>query len=164
MADTLGNLEKAFHEEASASVRENIYAQKAEKEGYPGMAKLFRAAAESEAIHARNNLRLLHSIQDTEKNLYESFAREKELAHVAYGEYIAQAESEGYEKAARELEWSRDVEKSHSRLYEEALEHMLEGKDPTYYVCGPCGYISDGKIPKKCPICGAPFSAFYEIE
>lgn len=162
MASTQENLSKAFKEESAAAVRVKIYADKAEEEGYPDMAKLFRAVAQSEAIHARNNLRLLNSIKDTEENLYDSFAREKEVAHVSYSDYIAQAEQEGIENAARELEWSRDVEKIHAILYEEALEHMLADTDPTYYICEPCGYISDGIIPDRCPVCGAPAKLFFK--
>ncbi|MBN2168950.1 MAG: rubrerythrin family protein [Actinobacteria bacterium] len=162
MPNTEDNLSKAFEEESAAAVRVKIYAYKAEKEGYPDMAKLFQAVAQSEGIHARNNLKLLNSIQDTETNLYESFAREKELAHVSYGDYIAQAEREGLDDAVKELEWSRDVEKIHAKLYEEALEHMLADTDPTYYICEPCGYISDGNIPEKCPVCGAPAKFFFK--
>ncbi|MBN1288601.1 MAG: rubrerythrin family protein [Actinobacteria bacterium] len=162
MPNTEENLFKAFEEESAAAVRVKIYADEAEKEGYPDMARLFRAVARSEAIHARNNLKLLNSIQDTETNLYESFAKEKELAHVSYGDYIVQAGREGLDAAVKELEWSRDVEKIHAKLYEEALEHMLENKGSAYYVCEPCGYISDGKIPEKCPVCGAPAKLFFE--
>lgn len=164
MTETEQNLSRAYEEESMASVRVKIYSEKAEEEGYAGMAILFRAVAESEAIHARNNLRLLHSIQDTETNLYESFAKEKELAHVSYGDYIVKAEQEGLEDAAKELEWSRDVEKIHAKLYEEALEHMLEEQDPVYYICEPCGYIVDGALPDKCPICNAPSRLFFKSE
>ena len=159
---TNGNLQRAFEGESKAAVRLRIYAEKADQEGYVGVARLFRAVAESESIHARNNLRLLKEIKDTEANLSESLAREQKVAGVAYSSFIAEAEGEGDEKAARLFTWARDVEDVHAKLYEKALEHLLAEEEPTYYICGLCGYISDGKIPENCPVCGSPASVFYE--
>ncbi|MBU4490652.1 MAG: rubrerythrin family protein [Actinobacteria bacterium] len=164
MADneTRKNLHTAYQGESKASVRLKVYAEKADKEEYPGVARLFRAIAESEAIHARNNLRLVGEIKDTETNLSESFANETKIAQVSYGSFIAQAESEGNENAARMFTWARDVEEVHSKLYEKALEHMLAEEEPTYYVCDVCGYVADGSIPDACPACGSPAEVFFE--
>lgn len=160
---TSKNLHRAFEGEAKASVRLNIYAQKADEEGYESVAKLFRAISESESIHARNNLRLLSDIKDTETNLSDSFASEVKVAEVGYSEFIAQAESEENRPVATMFTWARDVEEVHARLYEKALEHLLEDEDPTYYICSVCGYVADGSIPDKCPVCQNPPSVFYEI-
>lgn len=158
------NLHKAYEGESKASVRLKVYAEKAEKEDYPGVARLFGAIADSEAIHARNNLRLLDEVKDTETNLSNSFARETKVAQVSYGEFISGAEEEGNEKAARMFAWARDVEEVHAKLYEKALEHLLTEEEPRYYVCEVCGYVSDGRIPDKCPVCGSPGSVFFEAK
>jgi len=160
---TQDNLQQAFEGEAKASVRLKIFAKKADEEGYEGVGKLFRAIAESESIHARNNLRLLKEVKDTETNLSDSFATETKIAQVAYSNFIAQAEDEENKPAATMFTWARDVEEVHAKLYEKALEHMLAEDEPTYYVCDVCGYVSDGGIPDKCPVCANPASVFFEI-
>ncbi|MBU1670738.1 MAG: rubrerythrin family protein [Actinobacteria bacterium] len=160
--ETRKNLHTAYEGEAKASVRLKVYAEKADKEEYPGVAGLFRAVAESEAIHARNNLRLLKEIQDTETNLSDSLAREQKIAGVAYSEFVAKAEAEGDENSARMFTWARDVEDVHVKLYEKALEHLLAEEETTYYICDVCGYVADGSIPEKCPVCGSDAKVFYE--
>ena len=166
MADdtTKSNLHKAYEGESKASTRLKVFAEKAQEEGYPGVAKLFRAISESETIHARNNLRLMDFIKDTETNLSESFARETKVAEVAYGDFIARAEGEGNSNAANMFTWARDVEEVHAKLYEKALEHLLAEEEPTYYICEVCGYVTDGSIPDKCPVCGSPRDVFFEAE
>jgi rubrerythrin len=159
---TRDNLYKAYDGEAKASVRLKVYAEKADKEDYASVARLFRAIAESEAIHARNNLRLMDVIKDTETNLSDSFARETKVAGVGYSDFIAKAEGEGNENAARMFTWARDVEEVHARLYEKALEHLLAEEDPTYYICDVCGYVADGAIPDKCPVCGSDAKVFFK--
>lgn len=161
---TMENLHTAYEGEAKASVRLKVYAEKAEQEDYPGVAKLFRAIADSEGIHARNNLRLMDFVKDTETNLSDSFARETKIAQVHYSDFISQAESDGNEKASRMFSWARDVEEVHSKLYEKALEHMLAEEEPKYYVCDVCGYVADGRLPDRCPVCGSPSDVFYESE
>ncbi|MBU4193397.1 MAG: rubrerythrin family protein [Actinobacteria bacterium] len=164
MADneTGKDLHAAYEGESKASVRLKVYAEKADKEDYPGVARLFRAIAESEAIHARNNLRLIGEVKDTETNLSESFAHETKIAQVSYGGFIAQAEREGNDKAARMFTWARDVEEVHANLYEKALEHMLAEEEPTYFICEVCGYVADGSVPDVCPVCGSPAKVFFE--
>jgi len=159
---TQENLYKAYDGESKATVRLKVYAEKAEKEEYSGVAKLFRAISESEAIHARNNLRLMGVVKDTETNLSDSFARETKVAEVGYSDFIAQAEGEGNENATRMFTWARDVEEVHAKLYEGALEHLLAEETPAYYICEVCGYVTDGMIPDKCPVCGSPAKVFFE--
>lgn len=161
---TQDNLYEAYVGEAKASVRLKVFAEVAGKEEYPGVAKLFRAISESESIHARNNLRLMDFIKDTETNLSESFARETKVAEIGYSDFIAKAEGEGNEKAARMFTWSRDVEEVHAKLYEKALEHLLAEEKPTYYICDVCGYVADGGIPDKCPVCGSDAKVFFEAK
>jgi len=159
---TMNNLHTAFEGESKASVRLKVYAEKADKEEYPEVAKLFRAIADSEAIHARNNLRQMDVIKDTETNLSDSFARETKIAQVSYENFIAEAEKEDDSNSALMFTWARDVEETHARLYEKALEHLLAEEKTSYYICDVCGFVSDGKVPDKCPVCGSPAKVFFE--
>ena len=164
MADeTRDNLIKAYDGESKAVTRLKIFADKADEEEYDSVAKLFRAVAESEAIHARNNLRLLKEIKDTETNLEDSLATEQKIAQVAYSGFIAKAEAEENNVAAQMFTWARDVEEQHEKLYAKALEHLLAEEQPTYYVCDVCGYVADGTVPDKCPVCGSPAKVFYQV-
>jgi len=164
LGKTSENLHAAYEGESKAVVRLRVFAEKAEEEGYSEVARLFRAISESEAIHARNNLKLMDVVKDTETNLSESFARETKVAAVGYGSFIPVAESEGNGKAVTMFTWARDVEEVHAGLYEKALEHLLAEEMPTYYICGVCGYVSDGSLPDKCPVCGAPADRFFTQE
>lgn len=161
---TRENLYTAYTGESKAAVRLKVFAKKAEEEEYPGPAKLFRAISESEGVHARNNLRLLDEIDDTETNLYESLAREQKIASVAYIDFLSQAESDGNEKAARMFSWARDVEDTHAKLYDRALQHLLDEEVPGYYICDVCGYVADTNVPDKCPVCGSPSKVFFEVD
>lgn len=163
MADTRENLKMAYDGESKAVARLKIFADKADDEEFASVARLFRAVADSEAIHARNNLRMLKEIKDTETNLSDALASEQKIAQVAYGTFIAQAEDEGDEVAARMFTWARDVEEVHEKLYAKALEHLLSEEEPQYYVCDVCGYVADGTIPDTCPVCGSPAKVFYEV-
>ncbi len=160
---TRKNLYDAYTGESKAVVRLKAFAAKAEEEEYDGVAKLFRAVAESESIHAFNNLRLLREIKDTETNLEEALAKEQKIAEVGYDAFIADAEAEEDKAAATMFAFARDVEERHARLYEGALRHMVADRVPAYYVCGVCGYVADDVIPEKCPICGAPEDKFFEV-
>jgi len=164
MADEMtDDLYKAYEGESKASVRLKVFADKADQEEFASVAKLFRAVAESEAIHARNMLRLLKEVKDTETNLSDSLASEQKIAQVAYSSFIAQAEAEENKPLVTMFTWARDVEDQHAKLYEKALEHLLAEEEPTYYVCDICGYVSDGTVPEKCPVCQNPAKVFYEV-
>ena len=161
---TRKNLYDAYTGESKAVVRLKAFAAKAEEEEYPGVARLFRAVAKSENVHAFNNLRLLREIKDTETNLEEALASEQKIAQVSYDSFIADAEAEGEKAAAMMFAYARDVEERHARLYEGALQHLVAEKIPSYFVCGVCGYVADDVVPEKCPICGAPEEKFFEVE
>jgi rubrerythrin len=160
---TRRNLYDGYTGESKAVVRLKAFAKKAEEEDYAGVARLFRAVAESESVHAYNNLRLMDVIKDTETNLEESLAREEKIAQVGYDGFIADAEAEGERAAAMMFGYARDVEERHAKLYEGALQHLVADEIPAYYICGVCGYVADDVIPEKCPICGAPEDKFYEV-
>jgi rubrerythrin len=164
MSKTEKNLKEAFAGEAKAYIRLIAFAEKAEKEGYKQIAKLFRAVAEAEKIHAKNHLNLLGIINSTEENLKYSFEREKFANEVAYPDFIKQAEEEGNKMAVVSFVRARDVEEGHKKLYKLALQHLMEEKETSYYLCKVCGYISDNILPEECPVCGAKKEMFEKIE
>jgi rubrerythrin len=164
MGNTEKNLFDAYTGESKAVVRLRAYAKKAEEEDYPTVAKLFRAIAESEYIHAFNNLKMLDVIKDTETNLQESLGREEKIAQVSYDKFIAEAEAEEKQAASMIFTFARDVEERHAKLYEKALEHLASEDNPDYFICSVCGYVADSIIPEKCPVCGAPPDKFFEVE
>ena len=160
MDDTNDALRQAYEGEAKAALRLKVYAEKAEEEGYPQIAKLFRVIAQSEEIHGARALKVLKEIKTTEENLAESFESERRVAAVAYGEFVKQAEAEGNRAAVLHFSQSKDVEETHAKLYKEAMNHMLEERETTYYVCQVCGYVADGILPDICPVCGAKREQF----
>jgi rubrerythrin len=159
---TLNNLKAGFVAESQAHLRNLAFAMKAEQEGYPQVAKLFRAIAEAEAVHAFNHLRLLAAVSGTQDNLESGFEREN-LAASTYPQFIREANEEGNTSVATVLTYSRDVEKGHAQLYRKALAHMMAETETEYYVCQVCGYVSDGVLPDECPICGAPKEKFRKV-
>jgi rubrerythrin len=159
---TLKNLKTGFVAESQAHQRNMAFAMKAEQEDLPQVAKLFRAVAEAEGVHAYNHLRLLGGISDTQENLESAFEREN-VAEGTYPGFIKAANEEGNSAVAKIFSYSRDVEKGHAKLYKKALEHMIQETETDYYVCGICGYVSDGELPDECPVCGASKDKFRHI-
>ncbi len=162
---TRKNVYTAFIGEAKAYFRLLAYAQKAEEEEIPQIALLFRAVAESERVHAARHLNLVKEliVKDTDTNLEKSFQREKSISENEYPEFVKAAEEEGEQTAALTFSQARDVEGFHAKLYERALYQVIKDTVKAYYVCQVCGYITDKKIPAKCPVCGAPESQFKTI-
>ncbi|HNR50729.1 MAG: Rubrerythrin-2 [Deltaproteobacteria bacterium ADurb.BinA179] len=155
---------QAYTGESKASLRLKVFAEKAENEGYPQLAKLFRVISFSEELHGKRALRLLKEIKSTEENLAESFESETRVAGVAYDEFIKYAEAAGDKAASLYFSQSRDVEEIHAKLYKEAMDHVLEERQTTYYVCDICGYVSDGVLPEECPVCAAKKDRFVTFE
>ncbi|MBP8979946.1 MAG: rubrerythrin family protein [Syntrophobacterales bacterium] len=153
-------LYEAYVGEAKAALRLKVFADKAEKEGYAQIAKLFRVIAFSEEIHGTRALKLLKEVKSTEENLAASFESEQKVAGVAYDNFIKLAEKEGNKAAVLHFSQSRDVEEVHAKLYKEAMNHLLEARETTYFVCKVCGYVSDGVLPDECPFCGAKKEQF----
>jgi len=159
---TLKNLKAGFVAESQAHLRNLAFAMKAEQDGYSEVARLFRAVAEAEAVHAFNHFRLLGAVLDTQENLESAFEREN-LASSTYPQFIREANEEGNTSVATVLSYSRDVEKGHAKLYKKALGHMMAEEETEYYVCQVCGHVSDGILPDECPICGAPKEKFRKV-
>jgi len=157
-------LNQAYVGEAKAALRLKVYAQKAEEEGYKQIAKLFRVIAFSEEIHGARALRVLREIKSTEENLAASFESEKQVAEVAYDQFVKLAEAEGDKEAVLHFSQSRDVEETHAKLYKQAMSHYMEERETSYYVCKVCGYVADGVLPEECPVCGAKAKMFVLFE
>ena len=158
------NLEEAFYRayvgEAKAALRLKVFAEKAAQEGYRQIAKLFRAISRSEEIHGMRSLQRLDGVGSTEQNLRSSFESETNVAHVAYDRFIKMASKLGDQTAVNLFSQARDVEETHAKLYKTALSNLAEERDPRYFVCTICGYISDGTVPDECPVCGAANEQF----
>jgi len=160
---TLKNLQEGFAGESKANIRDLAFSFKADQEGIPAIGGLFRAVAESEAVHAFHMLRLLGVIADTQENLQAAFEREN-FAKDAYPGFIKEANEEGNPAIAKIFEYHRDVERGHAKLYEKALDRIMDPEGVDYYVCSVCGYVSVGSAPDECPICGAPKDKFRKVD
>ncbi len=156
------NLSKAFAAESKASMRNQAFALKAEKEEYIQAAKLFKAVADSESVHANRFLLLMRGkIGSTEENLQTAFENEIKANADEYPQIIREAEEEGSNNAVmKALTQTRDVEDRHAQLYKSMMNDMMEGRDTDYYVCQICGYICENEVPENCPVCGAVKSRF----
>jgi rubrerythrin len=164
MANTEKNLLEAFAGESQANRKYLAFAKKAEEEGYRQIAKLFRAAAEAETVHALNHLRELGGIKSTRENLEAAINGETYEFQKMYPEFIEDAKKEGKESALRSFNFANEVEKVHAQLYREALENLGRNPDVDYYVCQVCGNTVEGAPPDECPICGAKKEAFKKID
>jgi rubrerythrin len=159
---TRDNLYTAFVGEAKAYHRLLAFARKADEEGYPQVAKLFRAIAAAEGVHTERHLRLLGEavVKGTEENLQSSFERETTVNQVYYPQFIREAEEEGKQAAALTFSQARDVEEGHAALYKRALSALLRDETHDYYVCQVCGYVAEREAPDQCPICKAKQEKF----
>ena len=167
MSSTEENLQSAFAGESQANRRYLFFADKAEKEGYPQAARLFRAAAEAETVHARNHLAAMDGVGSTRDNLMAGAIGEHYEFTRMYPPFIEQAEAENNKRAQRSFEYANEVEQIHHKHFEEAIKALEVGqqlKDEPYFVCPVCGNTVAGEAPEKCPICGAPGSSFKRVE
>jgi len=163
---TENNIQEAFGAESKANRRYTIFAEKAEKEGYPQVARLFRAVAEAENVHVKNHLNAVDGIGTTKDNLFAASLGEQQEYKRMYPAFIEVAEQERNDRAERSFEWASKVEEIHHGYFEEALKAVRDGEqleEATYYVCQVCGNTVKGEPPEKCPICGASASAFKEV-
>ena len=160
---TSDNLQAAFAGESQANRKYLAFAKKAEEDGYPQVARLFRAAAQAETVHAHAHLRVMGGIQDTAANLREAIEGEGHEFKEMYPEFLSEAESEGVKPAALSFKYALAVEEIHHGLYGEALDAVKAGKDlpeTKIWVCPVCGNTVKGTPPEKCPICGVPGDRF----
>lgn len=161
------NLQAAFAGESEANRKYLAFAKKADNDGYPQVAKLFRAAADAETIHAHAHLRVLGGIKTTAENLKEAAQGEAYEFESMYPGFVQEAEAEGNKPALTSFKNAMEVEKIHHDHYVAALNSIEGGKDlpeRKILVCPVCGNTVYNEAPDKCPICGVPGSKFYEIK
>ena len=158
-------LKEAFAGESQANRKYLAFAAKADQEGLPQVARLFRAAAEAETVHAHNHLRALNGIRGTKENLQEAIAGETHEFKKMYPEMIEGAKAEGNKVAERSFSYANEVEKIHARLYQGLSDTLGKSKESyPYYVCPVCGNTVEKEAPESCPICGTKGSMFKKID
>lgn len=164
MEKTLKNLMEAFAGESQANRKYLAFAKKAEEEGYFSVAKLFRAAAEAETIHALNHLKAAGAVKTTKENLQAAISGETYEFESMYPPMIKDAEAEGATQAQRSFYYANEVEKVHAELFKKALENLDKKQDVDYYVCQVCGHTVEGEPPDKCPVCGSPKKMYKKVD
>jgi rubrerythrin len=166
MSKTNENLNNAFAGESQANRRYLGFARKAEEEGFTQIAKLFRAAAEAETIHALNHLRIVGAIKSTIENLDAAVSGETFEFKRMYPEYSDIAKQEGNKQAAWSFDVASKVEQVHAGLFLKAayaVRNKSELEKADYYVCSVCGNTVENALPEKCPVCGSPKSKFFRV-
>ncbi len=164
MSKSIEDLKAAFAGESQANRRYLAFAKVADQAGFPQVARLFRAAAAAETVHAHNHLRAMDGIGSVEENLKEAIAGENYEHTSMYPEFIQDAEAEENKRALRSFQYAMEVEKEHELLYSAALEQLgQQAEEYDYYICPVCGHTHPRCAPDKCPVCGAPGSRFEKI-
>jgi len=165
MSKTEQSLWDAFAGESQANRKYLAFAEMAEKEGHTQVARMFRAAAAAETVHAHNHLRALDAVGTTEENLKDAIEGETHEFNSMYPAMIEQAKAEKNEAALRSFEYANRVERTHAEMYEGLLNSLgSEQGDFPYYVCPVCGHTVGEGAPDVCPVCGTPGSKFMKID
>jgi rubrerythrin len=164
MSKSEEDLKAGFAGESQANRRYLAFAKRADEEGHPQAAKLFRAAAHAETVHAMNHLKALGEIKSTAENLQTAAKGENYEAVTMYPAFVKDAQGDGNRQALRSFQYALEVEKVHESLYRKAIETLgKETSNEDYYVCPICGYTHYGKPPAQCPVCSTPGSKFERI-
>ena len=165
MSNTVENLKAAFAGESQANRKYLAFAKQADKDGYPQIAKLFRAVAAAETVHAHNHFRIMGGVGSTEENLKAGIAGESYEITSMYPEFIAEAEAAGEKKALNSFRWAWEVEKEHEQIFKQVISDMgAEIAGLEIWVCPVCGHTHLGVRPEKCPVCGTPGERFERID
>ncbi|HID98295.1 MAG TPA: rubrerythrin family protein [Thermodesulfobacteriaceae bacterium] len=160
-------LAEAFAGEAQANRRYLAFARKAEEDGFPHIAKILRAAAHAETIHAHNHLRAMKAVGSTVENMEAAINGETYEFESMYPEMMSAAKEEGDQEAYKSFFYANEVEKMHAEIFKMALASAGAGKDAAsreIHVCPVCGCTVEGEAPETCPVCGRPGSAFTRID
>lgn len=156
---TLNNLMAAFAGESQANRKYNAYSKKAEADGKVNAAKLFKAAADAETLHALKHFEVAGKIDTTVENLKDAVAGETHEYTEMYPDFLKEAEAEGNKEAVKTFTFAMKAEAVHAKLYQEALKNLDQTEEIFYYLCPLCGNIEKA-VPDKCPICGVPGANF----
>jgi len=166
MMATQDNLQEAFAGESQANRKYLAFAKKAEQDGFPQVAKLFRAAAAAETVHAHAHLRAMGGVQGTVENLKEAVAGEGHEFQAMYPPFVEEAVAEGHKQAEISFKFALAVEEVHHGMYASALQAVEAGSDMAekkVYVCEVCGNTVYDEAPDTCPVCNASKAKFTEI-
>ena len=164
MGKTHENLMAAFAGESQANRKYLAFAKKADDEGFAQVARLFRAVAHAETLHALTHFRSAGEVGTTAENLKAAIAGESYENTQMYPAFMKDAEDEGETRALKSFHWANEAEKVHEVLYKEALETLGKpGEEYDYYICPVCGYTHARVAPEKCPVCGVPGSRFEKV-
>lgn len=167
MSKSMESLAEAFAGESQANRKYLAFAQAADQEGYSQIAKLFRAAAHAETVHAMTHLKTMGGVNKTLENLQEAIAGENYEVTSMYPQFMKYAEEENEKRALSSFRKAYEVEKVHEALYRKAVQDLEEGTSEVeefdYYVCPICGYTHARTAPDKCPVCGASGEKFEHI-
>jgi rubrerythrin len=165
---TTEDLQAAFAGESQANRKYLAWAKQADREGHASIARLFRAVAAAETVHAHNHLRTLGDINSTEENLKAAIEGEHYEVVTMYPDFLSDAKAEEHKGAARSFQWAWEVEQFHEKLYGAALEAFQKGETAdgaTYWVCGTCGHTHVGDAPpERCPVCKSKATAYSKID
>jgi rubrerythrin len=167
MTETEDNLQSAFAGESQANRRYLFFADKADKEGYSQVARLFRAAAAAETVHARSHFKAMDAVGGTRDNLNAGVIGEHREFTSMYPRMIEQARIDQSQRAERTFTFANEVEEIHYGLFQTALKALDSGAelaDEPYFVCQVCGNTVAVAAPEKCPICGAPAGSFHKVD
>jgi rubrerythrin len=161
------NLQAAFAGESQANRRYLAYAQKAEEEGFKNLARLFRAIAESETVHAINHLKCAGGVGSSLENVEEAFKGETDEFTSMYPMFIDQAKRDANNDALKSFFWANEAEKVHADFYQKSLAALKQGSDvqiEDLHICSVCGNTIEGTVPEKCPVCGESGDNFFRSE
>jgi len=166
MSKVIDDLHAAFAGESQANRKYTAFARQADAAGHPQVAKLFRAAAAAETVHAINHFKALGEVKSTAENLEAAIGGENYEVVTMYPEFIADAETAEDKGALRTFEWAWEVEKIHEGLFRKALAKLEEPAEPVvYWICPICGYTHEGpEPPEKCPVCGVKGERFELVD
>jgi rubrerythrin len=165
MSSVEKDLKEAFAGESQAFQKYRAFAKKAEQDGFPNVARLFRTASEAEAIHAAGHFKAMDGIGVTAENLQAAIDGETYEYEQMYPPMIKRADTEGH-KAKRMFNYATKAESIHAQLYKAALEAVERGDDlfeGEFYLCPICGHIEFGTPEVDCPICGTKASKYYMV-
>lgn len=162
---TIKNLKEAFTGESQANRRYLAFARKAQEEGYTNLARLFRAVAESETIHAHNHLTCMNGVKSSRENVEEAWKGETDEYTSMYPMFMDQAKRDANNEALKTFYWANESEKVHADFYQKAIESLKQGQDiplGELHVCSVCGNTIEGALPEKCPVCGESRDKFFQ--
>ena len=164
MSNTNKNLATAFAGESQANRKYLAFAKQADTEGYAQVARLFRATAEAETIHAHAHLKAMGGIKSTAENLQSAVEGETYEFNEMYPPFIDEAKAENHSVALRSFQMANEAEKVHAELYKKALASLDKKEVYDVYLCTVCGHVAENHAPDQCPICGAKTVAYKKID